>query len=107
MLQDIFKKQAGMLPNYAAPKMNALAAPIPQAPPVTPSTEPGSVRLTPVGSQGQPMSFPAPNQPAALSRTTAAPGLVNTGGQTKTPANVQAILRRLLAPPSMLPTYPN
>ena len=84
----------GLLPNYAPPSMT----------PLTPSTEPGGVSVRGVNVNSQAVPMQAPVNAATLMGRTASAGTPNGS------SNVQAILRRLLAPGnagSMLPNYSN
>ena len=75
-----------------------------QTTPVTPSTEPGSVAIRGVNVNSQAVPIQPPVNAASLMGRTASAGTPNGS------SNVQAILRRLLAPGnagSMLPNYSN
>jgi len=84
----------GMLPNYAPPSMT----------PLTPSTEPGGIAIRGVNVSSQAAPLQQPVNAATLMGRTA------SGGNSNGSSNVQAILRRLLAPGnsgSVLPNYSN
>jgi len=121
MLRDILKQQQQRAQSPAAVVPAAPAAVQPptlagtridgpggmllnQTTPVTPSTEPGSVAIRGVNVNSQAVPIQPPVNAASLMGRTASAGTPNGS------SNVQAILRRLLAPGnagSMLPNYSN